>query len=64
MIALELLILVPLAGVVACLVAGRFAPSFARVVALAATLGFAAALLSLAGEGIFTGQALDRKSVV
>lgn len=59
MIALELLILVPLAGVVACLVAGRFAPSFARVVALAATLGFAAALLSLAGEGIFTGQALS-----
>jgi len=56
MIAVELLILIPLAGVLACLLAGRVAPGYARVVALVATVGFAVALASLAGEGIFSGE--------
>jgi NADH-quinone oxidoreductase subunit M len=59
MIALELLILVPLAGVVGCLIVGRFAPQHARLVALAASVGFAMVLLSLAGKGIFAGEALS-----
>jgi NADH-quinone oxidoreductase subunit M len=59
MIAVELLILIPLAGVLACLLAGRAAPGHARVVALAATVGFAIALVSLAGEGIFSGEAVQ-----
>lgn len=59
MIALELLILIPLAGVIACVVIGRFNPSYARGAALLASFGFAAALLSLAGEGIFAGEAVS-----
>ena len=59
MIALDLLIGIPLLGVVACLFAARFDPSYARVTALVASLGFAAALLSLTGEGIFAGEVVS-----
>jgi NADH-quinone oxidoreductase subunit M len=59
MAALDLLVLIPLAGAVACLLVGRFDPSYARGVALVASLGFAAALISLAGEGIFAGEAVS-----
>ena len=58
MIALDLLILVPLAGAVACLIAGRVAPRTTRVVPLLSTLAFAAVLVSLAGEGVFAGTAV------
>lgn len=59
MIALELLVAIPLAGTIACLVVGRAAPSAVRFVSLAATLGFGVALLSLAGQGVFTGQVVE-----
>ena len=59
MIAVELLVLIPLAGIIACLAVGRVAPSQARLVSLAATLGFGVALLSLAGEGVFVGQPVE-----
>ena len=59
MIAVELLILIPLSGVLGSLLVGRFAPGYARVVALVATLGFAIALGSLAPEGVFSGEAVQ-----
>jgi NADH-quinone oxidoreductase subunit M len=59
MVALEMLILIPLAGIVVCLAVGRVRPSYARVAALAASLGSASALLSLSDEGIFAGRAVS-----
>ncbi|MDF1541710.1 MAG: NADH-quinone oxidoreductase subunit M [Anaerosomatales bacterium] len=63
MIALEMLIVIPLLGVVACLLVGRSDPSRARVAALVASLGFVAALLSLAAEGVFSGEAVSGLSL-
>ena len=59
MIAVELLVVIPLVGVLACLLAGRVSASAPRVVALLTTLGFTAALLSLAGQGLFEGRAIE-----
>ncbi len=59
MFAVELLVLVPLVGVVACLVAGRFSSRTPRLVSLIVTIAFAAVLAFLAAEGIFAGASVE-----
>jgi len=59
MVAVDLLIALPLAGALVCVVSGRFATNAARWVALLVTLGFAGLLVSLAGQGVFDGQAVE-----
>ncbi len=59
MILVDLLVIVPLAGLLLCLVAGRFSPELPRLVALLSTLAFAAVVLGLLPEGFAGGTAIE-----